>query len=104
MRKVLTTVFVLLAIAGPAAAQDDRPVGVNVGFGWTFPTGNFADSFDAGWNGGWNEIHGPDSLDPQGVGDLWNMPGECLTYSDPEFSWQAVQVPTGVNFPFGTSW
>jgi glucose/arabinose dehydrogenase len=59
---------------------------------------------EAGWNGGWNQIHGPDALDPQGVGDLWNMPGEGLTYSDPEFSWQQVQVPTGVNFPFATSW
>ena len=59
---------------------------------------------DAGWNGGWNKIHGPDALDPQGTGDLWNMPNEGLTYSDPEFSWQQVQVPTGVNFPFNTSW
>jgi aldose sugar dehydrogenase len=59
---------------------------------------------DAGWNGGWNKIHGPDALDPQGVGDLWNMPNEGLTYSDPEFSWQQVVVPTGINFPFATSW
>ena len=59
---------------------------------------------DAGMNGGWNKIHGPDALDPQGTGDLWNMPNEGLTYSDPEFSWQQVQVPTGINFPFNTSW
>jgi len=59
---------------------------------------------DAGWNGGWNKIHGPDALDPQNVGDLWNMPGAGLTYSDPEFSWQQVVVPTGVAFPFAMSW
>jgi glucose/arabinose dehydrogenase len=93
--------------------------GVRNGFGLEFDRGNNnalwmtengpsdfdeLNKVDAGWNGGWNRIHGLDALDPQGVGDLWNMPGEGLTYSDPEFSWQQVQVPTGVNFPFATSW
>lgn len=59
---------------------------------------------EPGWNGGWDAIHGPDALDPQGIGDLFHMPGEGVTYSDPEFSWQQVQVPTGVNFPFNISW
>lgn len=59
---------------------------------------------DPGWNGGWQQIHGPDALDPQGIGDLWNLPGGVATYSDPEFSWQQVVVPTGIAFPFATSW
>jgi glucose/arabinose dehydrogenase len=93
--------------------------GVRNGFGLEFDRGNGdalwmtengpsdfdeLNKVDAGWNGGWNKIHGPDALDPQGTGDLWNMPNEGLTYSDPEFSWQQVQVPTGVNFPFNISW
>jgi aldose sugar dehydrogenase len=93
--------------------------GVRNGFGLEFDRGNNdalwmsengpsdfdeLNKVDAGWNGGWNQIHGPDALDPQGTGDLWNMPNEGLTYSDPEFSWQQVQVPTGVNFPFNISW
>jgi aldose sugar dehydrogenase len=59
---------------------------------------------EPGWNGGWQQIHGPDALDPQGIGDLWNLPGGVATYSDPEFSWQAVVVPTGIAFPYATSW
>jgi glucose/arabinose dehydrogenase len=59
---------------------------------------------DAGWNGGWNQIHGPDALDPQNVSDLWMLPGGVAFYSDPEFSWQAIVVPTGIAFPFATSW
>ena len=59
---------------------------------------------DAGVNSGWNPIMGPDALDPQGVGDLWNMPGAGLTYSDPEFSWADTVAVTGVVFPFATSW
>lgn len=59
---------------------------------------------DAGWNGGWNRIHGPDALDPQGVGDLWNLPGGVAFYSDPEFSWQSIVVPTGIAFPWATTW
>jgi aldose sugar dehydrogenase len=59
---------------------------------------------DAGINGGWNRIHGPDALDPQSIADLWHMPGAGITYSDPEFSWQAIVVPTGIVFPFATTW
>jgi aldose sugar dehydrogenase len=59
---------------------------------------------DPGWNGGWNPIQGPDALDPQGQGDIWFLPGGVAFYSDPEFSWQAIVVPTGITFPFGTSW
>jgi glucose/arabinose dehydrogenase len=59
---------------------------------------------DAGVNSGWNKIMGPDALDPQGTGDLWNMPNEGLTYSDPEFSWMDTNAVTGVVFPFGTTW
>ena len=59
---------------------------------------------DPGFNGGWQQIHGPDALDPQNVSDLWMMPGGAATYSDPEFSWQQVVVPTGIAFPFDTTW
>ena len=51
MRKVLTALFGILLAAGPAAAQDYPPVGFNFGFGWVFPSGDFGNSFDAGWTG-----------------------------------------------------
>ena len=54
MRKLLATGFVFLLMsntAAPAAAQDYKPVDINIGFGWTFPTTDFKNSFDAGWNG-----------------------------------------------------
>ena len=57
-----------------------------------------------GTNSGWERIMGPDSRDPQGVGDLFNMPGAGSTYSDPEFSWLATIAPTAILFPVGTSW
>jgi aldose sugar dehydrogenase len=47
-------------------------------------------------NSGWNEIMGPDSRDPQGVGDLVQLPG--AVYSDPEFSWFNTVAPTGLAF------
>jgi opacity protein-like surface antigen len=50
MWKLLAAVLGILLAAAPAAAQD-KPVDINFGFGWTFPQGNFADSFDSGWNG-----------------------------------------------------
>ncbi len=51
MRKVLTAFFVTLVLAAPAAAQDYKPVDVNFGFGWAFPSADFKKEFDAGWNG-----------------------------------------------------
>jgi len=52
MRKILAVAFgVLLVAAAPASAQDDKPIGFNFGFGWSFPVSAFRDSFDAGWNG-----------------------------------------------------
>jgi len=50
MRKLLAAVFGIFLAAAPAGAQD-KPVDVNFGFGWTFPQGAVADSFDSGWNG-----------------------------------------------------
>lgn len=55
----------------------------------------------AGLNSGWNQIMGPDARDPQGLGNLFNMPGAGVTYSDPEFSWLATVAPTGIVFPSG---
>jgi len=52
MRKlVLAAVFGLLVAAAPAAAQDHKPVDINIGFGWAFPTGDFKNDWSAGWNG-----------------------------------------------------
>jgi opacity protein-like surface antigen len=51
MRKLVTALFGLLVAAAPAAAQDFKPVDVNFGFGWAFPSADFKKEFDAGWNG-----------------------------------------------------
>ena len=58
----------------------------------------------SGLNSGWEQIMGPDALDPQNTSDLWNMPGAGLTYDDPEFSWVDTNAPTAILFPVGTSW
>ena len=50
MRKVILSAVIVLATAMPALAQD-RPFGINFGGGWTFPTGDIGNTFDAGWNG-----------------------------------------------------
>lgn len=67
--------------------------------------GNFDEinRVEPGMNSGWNDIMGPDSLDPQGVANLFNMPGAGLTYSDPEFSWTDTNAPTAIIFPQGTT-
>jgi glucose/arabinose dehydrogenase len=54
----------------------------------------------AGFNSGWNAIMGPDSEDPQGLGDLVSFSGS--QYSDPEFSWQDVVAPTAIQFLSGS--
>jgi aldose sugar dehydrogenase len=54
-----------------------------------------------GFNSGWNKIMGPDDRDPQDPADLFDMPGEGSTYSDPEFSWLATIAPTAILFPRG---
>jgi len=51
MRNVLTAIVGIFVAASTAAAQDYKPVDVYFGFGWAFPTTDFAKSFDAGWNG-----------------------------------------------------
>jgi opacity protein-like surface antigen len=51
MQKLLTALFGIVLAAAPAAAQDYKPVDVNVGFGWAFPSADFKKEFDAGWNG-----------------------------------------------------
>ncbi len=52
MRRLFAVAFGILLLAAPASAQDDKPVDVNFGFGWAFPTSGLKDAFDAGWNGG----------------------------------------------------
>jgi glucose/arabinose dehydrogenase len=56
-----------------------------------------------GFNSGWEQIMGPDSRDPQGVGDLFDMPGAGSTYSDPEFSWLDTNAPTAIVLPVGSA-
>jgi len=51
MRKAVTALLGLLVASTPALAQDYKPVDVNFGFGWAFPSSDFKNSFDAGWNG-----------------------------------------------------
>ncbi len=51
MRKLLAAGFVVLIAAAPAAAQDYKPIDVNFGFGWAFPSSDIKNDFDAGWNG-----------------------------------------------------
>ena len=48
---VVAVAFGIVLAAAPARAQDEKPVDINIGFGWLLPEGNFANSFDAGWNG-----------------------------------------------------
>jgi glucose/arabinose dehydrogenase len=55
-------------------------------------------------NSGWIRIMGPVIRDPEGTADLWNVPGEGLTYNDPEFSWLSPIAVTGITFPAGSSW
>ncbi len=50
MRTLLTAALVILVAAAPALAQD-KPVDINIGFGATFPTSSFGDSFNTGWDG-----------------------------------------------------
>lgn len=52
-----------------------------------------------GMNSGWNDLMGPDSRDPQGLADLFAMPGVQVTYSDPEFSFLDTNAPTAIVFP-----
>jgi glucose/arabinose dehydrogenase len=57
---------------------------------------------DAGMNSGWNQLMGPLARNSQTTDDLWNVPGEGLTYSEPEFSWLSTIAPTGIVFPHAT--
>ncbi len=57
---------------------------------------------EPGTNSGWEKIMGPDARDPQGVGDLFDIPSGGSTYSDPEFSWFDTIAPTAILFPFSS--
>ena len=77
--------------------------------GFLWDTENGPGSFDeinlvaAGSNSGWVPIMGPDNRDPQGVGDLFTMPGGASAYSDPEFSWLVPVAVTAIVFPVGSA-
>jgi glucose/arabinose dehydrogenase len=70
--------------------------------GKLWDTENGPDTFDEinlvqpGFNSGWKQIMGPDSRDPQGVGDLFQFPGSH--YADPKFSWFNTVAPTAIVF------
>ena len=49
-----------------------------------------------GFNSGWEQIMGPDSRDPQGLGNLVFFPGSH--YADPKFSWLNTVGPTALVF------
>lgn len=57
---------------------------------------------DPGFNSGWSKIMGPDSRDPEGVGDLVLLPGSH--YSDPELSFLTPIAATSIQFLFGSNW
>jgi hypothetical protein len=50
MRKFVLAALLVFVATMPAFGQD-RPVGINFGGGWAFPTSGLNDAFDAGWNG-----------------------------------------------------
>ncbi len=84
--------------------------GIRNGFGFAFDplsgelwdTENGPNAYDEinlvlpGFNSGWEQIMGPDSRDPQGVGNLVSFPGSH--YSDPKFSWFNSVGPTAIVF------
>jgi aldose sugar dehydrogenase len=51
---------------------------------------------EAGFNSGWEQLMGPDVRDPQGIGNLFVIPG--AHYRDPSFSWLDTVGPTGLVF------
>jgi len=51
---------------------------------------------EPGFNSGWEQIMGPDARDPQGVNDLFHVPGS--QYADPNFSWFDTVGPTAILF------
>ena len=52
MKRVLTALFGVLVAVAPAAAQDHKPVDINIGFGWAFPSHGLQEQIStAGWNG-----------------------------------------------------
>ena len=84
--------------------------GIRNGFGLAFDpltgelwdTENGPDNYDEinlvlpGFNSGWEQIMGPDSRDPQGVGNLVQFSGSH--YADPKFSWLDTVGPTALVF------
>lgn len=56
-----------------------------------------------GFNSGWESLMGPESRTP-GHPAFWQLPGSSNNYSDPEFSWLATIAPTGIFFPYATTW
>jgi opacity protein-like surface antigen len=51
MRRIIFVLALVALVAPVGAYAQDKPVEMNVGGGFSFPTGDLADSFDTGWNG-----------------------------------------------------
>ena len=70
--------------------------------GELWDTENGLDTYDEinlvlpGFNSGWEQIMGPDSRDPQGLGNLVFFSGS--QYADPKFSWFNTVGPTALVF------
>ena len=70
--------------------------------GELWDTENGLDTYDEinlvlpGFNSGWEQLMGPDSRDPQGLGNLVFFPGSH--YADPKFSWFNTVGPTALVF------
>ena len=114
---------VILRLNDDGSAPNDNPFfglggnlakyyayGVRNSFGLAFDpitgelwdTENGPNSYDeinlvlSGFNSGWEQIMGPDSRDPQGLGNLVFFPGSH--YADPKFSWLNPVGPTALVF------
>jgi glucose/arabinose dehydrogenase len=114
---------VILRVSDDGSAPNDNPFfglggnlakyyayGVRNSFGLAFDpitgqlwdTENGPNSYDEinlvlpGFNSGWEQIMGPDSRDPQGLGNLVFFPGSH--YADPKFSWLNPVGPTALVF------
>ena len=95
---------------GRESSEDIMPMGFETVLAWPLIQSpvNFgiprtvSNSYDEinvvlpGFNSGWEQIMGPDSRDPQGLGNLVFFPGSH--YADPKFSWFSPVGPTALVF------
>jgi hypothetical protein len=102
--------FSLVSMAAAQTVTDPRLMGFETVLAWpsiqspvsSGDTENGPNSYDEinlvlpGFNSGWEQIIGPDSRDPQGLGNLVFFCGSH--YADPRFSWFNPVGPTALAF------